>query len=137
MLSLRASSKQTFSFSIFLFYIHQFHVPSSFFFWCLVQSGLFLFLKLAFYAIAQLPSLADIAVCNPPWQSWYNWCKSVMWGVVPGSAELMFASLDLELSTDSSSLCQIYFQFLTLVDFVSPANCNQPETRAVGHPCNP
>ena len=49
MLSLRASSKQTFSFSIhFLFYIHQFHVPSSFFFWCLVQSGLFLFLKLAF-----------------------------------------------------------------------------------------
>ena len=34
---------------IFLFYIHQFHVPSSFFFWCLVQSGLFLFLKLAFF----------------------------------------------------------------------------------------
>ena len=24
-----------------------------------------------------------------------------------------------------------------LVDFVSPANCHQPETRAVGHPCNP
>ena len=43
-------------------YCHQFHVPSSFFFWCLVQSGLFLFLKLVFYAIAQLPSLADIAV---------------------------------------------------------------------------
>ena len=21
--------------------------------------------------------------------------------------------------------------------FVSPANCHQPETRAVGHPCNP
>ena len=46
----------------FLSYIHQSHVPSTFFFWCLVQSGLFLFLKLAFYAIAQLPSLADIAV---------------------------------------------------------------------------
>jgi hypothetical protein len=28
-------------------------------------------------------------------------------------------------------------QFSTLVDFVSPANCHQPETRAVGHPCNP
>jgi len=25
----------------------------------------------------------------------------------------------------------------TLVDFVSPANCHQPESRAVGHPCNP
>ena len=34
-------------------------------------------------------------------------------------------------------LCQIQFQFLTLVDFVSPANCHQPESRAVGHPCNP
>jgi hypothetical protein len=32
----------------FLFIIHLFHVYSSFFFWCLVQSGLFLFLKLAF-----------------------------------------------------------------------------------------
>jgi hypothetical protein len=29
--------------------LHQFHVPSSFFFWCLVQSGLFLFLKLPFF----------------------------------------------------------------------------------------
>ena len=26
---------------------------------------------------------------------------------------------------------------MTLVDFVSPANCHQPESRAVGHPCNP
>jgi len=34
-------------------------------------------------------------------------------------------------------LCQISFQFSTLVDFVSPANCHQPESRAVGHPCNP
>jgi len=25
----------------------------------------------------------------------------------------------------------------TLADFVSPANCHQPEIRAVGHPCNP
>ena len=32
----------------FLFFLHLFHVYSSFFFWCLVQSGLFLFLKLAF-----------------------------------------------------------------------------------------
>ena len=30
-----------------------------------------------------------------------------------------------------------WFQFSTLVDFVSPANCHQPESRAVGHPCNP
>ena len=63
-------NKRSLSLFIFLFYIHQFHVPSSFFFWCLVQSGLFLFLKLAFYAIAQLPSLAEIAVCNPPPKCW-------------------------------------------------------------------
>ena len=31
------------------FILHQFHVPSSFFFWCLVQSGLFFFLKLPFF----------------------------------------------------------------------------------------
>jgi len=42
MLSLRASSKQTFSFSekslyTFLFYIHQFHVSSSFCFFCLAR----------------------------------------------------------------------------------------------------
>ena len=24
-----------------------------------------------------------------------------------------------------------------MADFVSPANCHQPESRAVGHPCNP
>jgi hypothetical protein len=33
--------------------------------------------------------------------------------------------------------CQIQFQFLTLVGFLSPANCHQPVSRAVGHPCNP
>ena len=42
MLSLRASSTQTLSL-LFLYSLY-----SSFFFWCLVQSGLFLFLKLAF-----------------------------------------------------------------------------------------
>jgi hypothetical protein len=43
----------------------------------------------------------------------------------------------IKTHTDSSSLCQIWFQFSTLVDVVSPADCHQPETRAVGHPCNP
>jgi hypothetical protein len=43
----------------------------------------------------------------------------------------------IKTHTDFSSLCQIKFQFSTLVVFVSPANCHQPETRAVGHPCNP
>jgi len=42
MLSLRASSTQTLSL-LFLYSLY-----SSFFFWCLVQSGLLLFLKLAF-----------------------------------------------------------------------------------------
>jgi hypothetical protein len=38
--SLRASSKQTFSFSIhFLFYKHLFHVSSSFYFFCLARCG--------------------------------------------------------------------------------------------------
>ena len=89
MLSLRASSKQTFSFSIFLFFIHQFHVPSSFCFWCLVQSGLSL-LEAGFLCYSST-ALAGGYSCVT----------------------------------------------LTLVDFVSPANCHQPETRAVGHPCNP
>ena len=29
------------------------------------------------------------------------------------------------------------FNFRHWLFFVSPANCHQPETRAVGHPCNP
>ena len=41
-------NKHSLSLFTFLFIIHLFHVYSSFFFWCLVQSGLFLFLKLAF-----------------------------------------------------------------------------------------
>ena len=41
-------NKRSLSLFIFFFYIHLFHVYSSFFFWCLVQSGLLLFLKLAF-----------------------------------------------------------------------------------------
>ena len=56
---LDAFSSRFFNTNVFFLYT----LYSSFFFWCLVQSGLFLFLKLAFfYAIAQLPSLADIAV---------------------------------------------------------------------------
>jgi len=37
-------NKHSLSLFTFLFFIHLFHVYSSFFFWCLVQSGLFLFL---------------------------------------------------------------------------------------------
>ena len=41
-------NKRSLSLFTFLFFIHLFHVYSSFFSWCLVESGLFLFLKLAF-----------------------------------------------------------------------------------------
>jgi len=38
-------------------------------------------------------------------------------------------------------ICDLRFRPLKVwreaVDFVSPANCHQPESRAVGHPCNP
>jgi len=46
--SCRIQNKHSLSLFTFLFFIHLFHVYPSFFFWCLVQSGLFLFLKLAF-----------------------------------------------------------------------------------------
>ena len=70
MLSLRASSKQTFSsLYTFLFDIHLFHVYSSFFFWCLVQSGLFLFLKLAFLcysSTALAGGYSCVTLTSPP-----------------------------------------------------------------------
>ena len=50
---------------IFLFYLHQFHVPSSFFFRCFVQSGLFLFLKLAFLCYSSI-ALAGGYSCVTP-----------------------------------------------------------------------
>jgi len=59
------------------------------------------------------------------------------WLVITVSLILRSMHSWIKTHTDSSSLCQIRFQFSTLVDFVSPANCHQPESRAVGHPCNP
>ena len=59
------------------------------------------------------------------------------WLVITVSLILRSMHSWIKTHTDSSSLCQIYFQFSALVDFVSPANCHQPESRAVGHPCNP
>ena len=59
------------------------------------------------------------------------------WLVITVSLILRSMHSWIKTHTDSSSLCQIQFQFSTLVDFVSPANCHQPESRAVGHPCNP
>jgi hypothetical protein len=47
------------------------------------------------------------------------------------SAVKLFNSM---LNTISVTLRRV---FSTLVDFVSPANCHQPESRAVGHPFNP
>ena len=59
------------------------------------------------------------------------------WLVITVSLILRSMHFWIKTHTDSFSLCQIKFQFSTLVDFVSPANCHQPESRAVGHPCNP
>jgi hypothetical protein len=41
------------------------------------------------------------------------------------------------LNQDSYRLLKFVSDLVSIFDFVSPANCHQPESRAVGHPCNP
>ena len=74
---------------IFLFYIHQFHVPSSFFFWCLVQSGLFLFLKLAFlcYSSTALAGGYSCVIPPPPLIKLFQYS---VWGAVKSSGSQTF-----------------------------------------------